>query len=123
MERIHSLDVLKLIIACGVVWAHAMLMTNQGAELAYLFGQGLVRTVVPTFAVVSGFLFYFTLERGKAQVWLARLALFYLFWCAVYLPLWWPKAMPMATPSWCTPRVMRSMRRSTPIWLTTRSRT
>jgi hypothetical protein len=91
MERIHSLDVLKLIIACGVVWAHAMLMTNQGAELAYLFGQGLVRTVVPTFAVVSGFLFYFTLERGKAQVWLARLALFYLFWCAVYLPLWWPK--------------------------------
>ena len=23
-------------------------------------------------------------------------------------------------PSWCTPRAMRSMRRSTPIWLTTR---
>lgn len=91
MERIHSLDVLKLIIACGVVWAHAMLMTNQGGELAYLLGQGLVRTVVPTFAVVSGFLFYFTLRRGKAQIWLARLALFYLFWCAIYLPLWWPR--------------------------------
>jgi|GEM_PF-901130 len=90
MQRIHSLDVLKLVIACGVVWAHAMLMTNHVSVPAYLIGQGLARTVVPTFAVVSGFFFYSTLRRDKAEDWLLRLLVFYLFWTAVYLPLWWP---------------------------------
>ena len=54
MPRIHSIDVLKLIIAAGVVWAHATLLTLQGGVVAYVLGQGLVRTVVPTFAVISG---------------------------------------------------------------------
>jgi peptidoglycan/LPS O-acetylase OafA/YrhL len=91
MSRIHSIDVLKLIIASGVVWAHVTLMTLQGGALAYLFGQGLVRTVVPTFAVISGFLFHSTFHHGRARGWLTRLLVFYLFWCAFYLPIWWPE--------------------------------
>ena len=91
MQRIHSLDVLPLVIACGVVWAHAMLMTNHSSVPAYILGQGLARTVVPTFAVLSGFFFYTTLHRRKADDWLLCLLVFYLFWTAVYLPLWWPK--------------------------------
>ena len=91
MSRIHSIDVLKLIIASGVVWAHVTLMTLQGGAFAYLFGQGLVRTVVPTFAVISGFLFHSTFHHGRTRGWLTRLLVFYLFWCAFYLPIWWPE--------------------------------
>ncbi len=91
MPRIHSIDVLKLIIAAGVVWAHATLLTLQGGVVAYVLGQGLVRTVVPTFAVLSGFLFHSTFHHGSARGWLIRLGLFYLIWTALYLPVWWPQ--------------------------------
>ncbi|MBA4349886.1 MAG: hypothetical protein C0427_01400 [Rhodobacter sp.] len=91
MPRIHSIDVLKLIIAAGVVWAHATLLTLQGGAVAYVLGQGLVRTVVPTFAVLSGFLFHSTFHHGRARGWLIRLGLFYLIWTALYLPVWWPQ--------------------------------
>lgn len=97
MPRIHSIDVLKLIIAAGVVWAHATLLTMQGGVAAYVIGQGLVRTVVPTFAVLSGFLFHSTFHHGRARGWLIRLGLFYLIWTALYLPVWWPQDPTLAT--------------------------
>lgn len=100
MQRIHSIDFLKLIIACGVVWAHAVLLTNQGGVAAYMFGQGLVRTVVPTFAVVSGFLFHSTLENGRAKRWLLRLLVVYLFWFVIYLPIWWPRPFSATELAW-----------------------
>ena len=90
MPRLHSIDFLKLIIAAGVVWAHATLLSYQGGVLAYVIGHGLVRTVVPTFAVLSGFFFHSTLHHGRARIWLIRLGVFYLVWCVLYLPLWWP---------------------------------
>lgn len=97
MSRIHSIDVLKLIIAAGVVWAHATLLTLQGGVAAYVIGQGLVRTVVPTFAVLSGFLFHSTFHHGRARGWLVRLGLFYLVWTALYLPVWWPEDPTLAS--------------------------
>ncbi|WRH62470.1 MAG: acyltransferase [Fuscovulum sp.] len=97
MPRIHSIDVLKLIIAAGVVWAHATLLTLQGGVVAYVLGQGLVRTVVPTFAVVSGFLFHSTFHHGRARAWLIRLGLFYLLWTVLYLPVWWPQDPTLGT--------------------------
>lgn len=92
MQRIHSIDLLKLIIATGVVWAHAVLLSQHFGVPSYVFGQGLARTVVPTFAVISGFLFHSTLHHGRARGWLIRLGVFYLFWVALYLPLWWLEA-------------------------------
>jgi surface polysaccharide O-acyltransferase-like enzyme len=92
MGRIHSIDVLKLVIAAGVVWAHATLMIQDIGVLDYILGLGLARTVVPTFAVVSGFLFYSTLHHGRARAWLIRLGAFYLFWLVLYVPVWWPDA-------------------------------
>ena len=82
---------LKLIIAAGVVWGHATLLTLQGGVMAYVLGQGLVRTVVPTFAVISGFLFHSTFHHGRARGWLIRLGVFYLFWTMLYLPIWGPQ--------------------------------
>lgn len=90
MPRIHSIDYLKLIIASGIVWAHVMMLSQQGGAVDYLIGQGLVRTVVPTFAVISGFLFHSTLQRGKAVRWILQLMALYAFWWLAYLLEWLP---------------------------------
>lgn len=97
MSRIHSIDYLKLIIASGIVWAHVMMMLGQGTAVDYVLGQGLVRIVVPTFAVISGFLFYSTLQRGKALRWIMQLMVVYVFWWLAYLPAWLPYVGDMRT--------------------------
>ncbi len=90
MQRLHSIDYLKLLIASGIVWAHAIMLSGQSGPVAYVLGQGLVRSVVPTFAVISGFMFHSTLHRGKALRWIAQLSLLYAFWWVAYLPEWLP---------------------------------
>ncbi len=90
MTRIHAIDLLKLVVATGVVWAHAVLLSGHVTPATYLFGQGLVRTAVPTFAAISGFLFHSTYRNGKSLRWLTMLLGVYLFWCLIYLPVWLP---------------------------------
>ena len=88
MTRIHSIDLLKLIVAIGVVWAHATLTVGNFSPAIYVFGQGLVRMTVPIFALISGFLFHSTFRNARIKGWLLRLLAVYLFWCLVYFPFW-----------------------------------
>lgn len=88
MTRIHSIDLLKLIVAIGVVWAHATLTIGNFSPAIYVFGQGLVRMTVPIFALVSGFLFHSTFRNARIKGWLLRLLAVYLFWCLFYFPFW-----------------------------------
>lgn len=90
MTRIHAIDLLKLVIATAVVWAHAVLLGGHIDVPNYVFGQGLVRTAVPGFALISGFLFFATHRRGNTGRWLMTLGCAYLFWSLVYLPIWLP---------------------------------
>lgn len=90
MPRLYAIDALKVLLALGVVWAHAVLLGGHFSEANYLFGQALVRPAVPTFALVSGFLFHFTWRRGTTRRWLAVVGAAYLFWCLVYAPVWLP---------------------------------
>lgn len=87
-HRIHSLDYLKLVLALGVVFGHAILMQNQIKPWSYLTGMGLLRGLVPTFAAVSGYSIYVTQKRGRLDLWLKGLIAIYLFWTAFYLPVW-----------------------------------
>ncbi|MEZ5755694.1 MAG: acyltransferase [Paracoccaceae bacterium] len=88
MTRIHSIDLLKLIVAIGVVWAHATLTVGNFSPAIYVFGQGLVRMTVPIFALISGFLFHSTFTNARIKGWLLRLLAVYLFWCLFYFPFW-----------------------------------
>jgi len=90
MTRLHSIDALKFLIALGVVWAHAVLLGSHFTAANYLIGQGLVRTAVPTFAVISGFLFHVTARNGNTGRWILTMLAAYAFWCAVYAPVWLP---------------------------------
>lgn len=87
-HRIHSLDYLKLLLAIGVAFGHAILMQNQVKPWSYLIGMGLLRGLVPTFAAISGYSIYVTQKRGKLDAWLKGLIAVYLFWMAFYLPVW-----------------------------------
>ncbi|MFN4100486.1 MAG: acyltransferase family protein, partial [Pararhodobacter sp.] len=90
MTRLHSIDGLKFLVALGVVWAHAVLLGSHFNVTNYIIGQGLARTAVPTFAVISGFLFHVTWRRGNTRRWIAGMLAVYAFWCAVYVPVWLP---------------------------------
>lgn len=96
MARIYSVDYLKLLVACVVVLAHTGLIVNDVGALGYVLGFSFARAAVPTFAVVSGFLFFQTWRHGRARLWLAKLLVAYVAWVAFYLPIWWPDP---ATPS------------------------
>ena len=88
MTRLPSIDALKFLLALGVVWAHSVLMGQHYSTTNYLVGQGLVRATVPTFALVSGFLFHATGRRGRTMPWLMIMTGAYLVWCLIYAPVW-----------------------------------
>lgn len=88
MKRIYAIDLLKLLLAAAVVWAHAVLFSQDITTFDYILLQGVFRTVVPTFALVSGFAFHATWRNGKARIWLRQLGVLYLIWLAIYAPFW-----------------------------------
>lgn len=90
MTRIHSIDYLKLVLAAAIVWAHAVLLSGHFTATTYVFGQGLVRTAVPSFALISGFLFHATHKRGRTRRWLLGLSACYAGALLAYAPLWLP---------------------------------
>lgn len=92
MTRVHSLDYLKLLLAIGVVIGHSGLLQIFNNAPAFLLGNGLLRLVVPVFAIVSGYLFYFVMARGRVLPWLARIGLFYFAGMLIHLPLWFNPA-------------------------------
>ncbi|WP_068305609.1 acyltransferase family protein [Pararhodobacter sp. CCB-MM2] len=95
MTRIHAVDLLKILIASCVVWAHAVLLGGHITPTNYLIGQGLVRNAVPCFALISGFLYFGTRAKGNTRRWLTVLTCAYLFWALVYLPIWLDGTMSM----------------------------
>jgi hypothetical protein len=88
LHRIHSLDYLKVLLAIGVVLAHSILIQNQLVPWSYMLGNGVLRSLVPTFSTLSGYCFFVTYSRGKAGRWLGGLILLYLFWIGFYAPIW-----------------------------------
>lgn len=94
MTRIPSLDYMKLMMAIGVAYAHAILFQDLTKVAHYtvvwefLVGNAVLRSFVPTFSVLSGYFLYITHKRGRARRWILELLVAYVFWIAFYLPIW-----------------------------------
>lgn len=88
MSRIHSLDYLKLLMAILVVFGHARWMQNNLSPAIFMLGNGLMRVIVPSFCIISGYFFFRAVEKGAGRVWLWRVTAFYGFFKLVYLPFW-----------------------------------
>lgn len=88
VQRSVSIDYLKFLLALGVVLGHSILIRMKLEEWSFLVGMGLLRSLVPTFAVLSGYCFHVTCSHGKAVRWLLWLIVAYLFWTLFYIPIW-----------------------------------
>lgn len=88
MYRIYSLDYLKLVLAVLVAFGHTSWLQSHPTPLAAMLGNGLMRTIVPLFCIVSGYFFHAAVARGDGVKWLRRVLALYLIWMAVYLPFW-----------------------------------
>lgn len=88
LGRIYSLDYLKLVLAVLVAFGHTSWLQSHPTPLAAMLGNGLMRTIVPLFCIVSGYFFYTAVARGDGMRWLRRVLVLYLVWMAVYLPFW-----------------------------------
>ena len=85
---------MKFILAMFVVAAHTGFGKDVSFEFRYLFYNGLVRVAVPAFFVINGFFFYKNIIVGgtKFETWRNRLAVLYLIWTIIYLPIYWPES-------------------------------
>lgn len=63
------------------------LQTNMNAAL-FVFGNGLLRVMVPVFCIVAGFFLYSATARGAGMRWLNRVLGLYMFWMLIYVPFW-----------------------------------
>lgn len=86
--RYHGIDYLRVILVCGVAFAHAAMLNGQYADWVPIFGNGILRSLVPTFALISGYGAYQTVKRGRLKSWTIGLMWLYLLWCVIYAPLW-----------------------------------
>lgn len=86
--RIHSLDYLKTFLALFVVLAHTNWIQNNMTPGLFVFGNGLMRMLVPLFCIIAGYFLQVSIRRGKAGKWLWRAMLLYLFWMTAYVPIW-----------------------------------
>ncbi|MDM7256072.1 MAG: hypothetical protein P3W90_005235, partial [Paracoccus sp. (in: a-proteobacteria)] len=92
MQRVKSLDYLKLLMAVGVVIGHSGLLQEWDTPTAFLIGNGFLRMIVPMFAVMSGFLFHGSMERGRVVPWMTQILVFYIGGMLVYAPFWFGAA-------------------------------
>lgn len=88
VTRYASIDYLRVLLAAGVVFAHSVLMTDYEFRWKAEIGYGVLRLVVPAFALLSGFGLYHTAMRGRLSAWIRALVALYGVWAVIYLPVW-----------------------------------
>ena len=87
--RNFALDCLKLFLALAVVAIHTSPLITAWPQSNYLLVNGVCRTAVPTFFVISGFYLESALREPTAfGMWWRRMVKLYVFWMLVYAPLY-----------------------------------
>lgn len=80
-----TIDSLKLIFAVTVVAMHGFLLESQYNR--YILGiltNGLFRSAVPFFFIVSGYLFFKTIKNNTTKKWFSHIIKVYLIWSIIY---------------------------------------
>jgi hypothetical protein len=88
MKRNLSVDILKFVMAFFIVGLHGELFVDLSYSLSYFFTQGIARTGVPVFLLISGFYFYEIKDKAKFKNWIKRLFYLYIIWMIVVSIYW-----------------------------------
>lgn len=88
MKRHLSIDIIKLVAACGIVTAHTQFLTDIAPETQYILYNGALRFAVPLFLFINGFFFYSRLENGYVKPWFKHSLMLYVVWMLIYGIFW-----------------------------------
>lgn len=88
MKRNLTIDIVKLLAACGVVTAHTQFLTDIAPETQYILYNGVLRFAVPLFLFINGFFFYSAIHNGYFKPWLKRSTMLYVVWMLIYGIFW-----------------------------------
>ena len=88
LSRNVLLDVVKVILATMVVFAHCNFAYDINELINYTLKNGIFRVVVPVFYIINGFYFVKCGSHEQFRKWLIRVLLLYVFWTLAYSFLW-----------------------------------
>lgn len=88
MKRNLTLDIVKILAACGVVMAHAQFLSDIYPAVQYILFSGVLRFGIPLFLFITGYFFYSAAHNGYLKVWFKRLLILYAVWMLIYGVFW-----------------------------------
>lgn len=91
MSRNLVIDALKVVLAFFVVGLHGSFFTDIDPAVGYTLKQGLFRSAVPLFLMISGYYFYRANTFEKELKFIGRLFLLYTVWFVIYIPFFYKK--------------------------------
>ncbi|WP_447770473.1 acyltransferase family protein [Sphingobacterium faecium] len=83
-----SIDWLKFFLAICVIFLHLDIFRTRIPELGFILCNGLFRTAVPIFLIITGYYFVNVNNIQKLKTWIARIGVLYLIWMLIYSPIW-----------------------------------
>lgn len=91
MSRNLTLDILKIVLAFFVVGLHGSFLLDINPEIGYVLKQGVFRSAVPIFLIISGYYFHKMNSVEKELKFIGRLFFLYLIWFIIYIPFFYQK--------------------------------
>ncbi|WP_041527299.1 acyltransferase family protein [Paracoccus aminophilus] len=88
MVRIYSIDYLKFVMALLVALGHSGLLQNHLGLEVFVFANSLLRLIVPSFAIASGFFLFHVVAKRKLGLWMRRVLMLHVLWTVFYAPIW-----------------------------------
>lgn len=90
VERGSAVDPLRMLLAIFVIGVHTGFPDGLPDMVKQVLVNGIYRTAVPVFAVISGYFFLGAIRSGRAGRYLRRILVLYLLWMVIYLPRYVP---------------------------------
>jgi surface polysaccharide O-acyltransferase-like enzyme len=87
MSRNLTIDILKVALAFFVVGLHGSFLLDIDPVVGYSLKQGLFRSAVPLFLIISGYYFYRMDTFEKELKFIGRLVVLYTVWFIIYIPI------------------------------------
>lgn len=91
VQRNSAVDPLRVLLAIFVIGIHTGFPDALQGEAKQTLVNGLYRTAVPIFSLISGFFFANAAHSGRGVVYLKRILILYAIWMVIYAPIYGPE--------------------------------
>ncbi|MBC9248016.1 acyltransferase family protein [Paracoccus sp. 11-3] len=91
VQRNSAVDPLRVLLAIFVIGIHTGFPDALQGEVKQALVNGLYRTAVPIFSLISGFFFASAAHSGRGAGYLKRILILYAIWMVIYAPVYGPE--------------------------------